>query len=1800
MSQITNPSLETTAINRRHAWVAVLLVFAAICATLVLGFIYTPQVGAVTLNPPVVLLAAAVIGYLVGIVFMLRGQFERGVYVSLAALMVFMPLTSFWLAGRGLILGVGIGFSVVLVATLALPPNRAQWFIVLGIFAGLVTIGLDVLGSPERIALTTPQAAGAVIIGVLALTFAFFVALNFANYPLRIKLLLAFVSVALLSVGGVTFVASQAIRNSLTEHSAEDLADQARNGAVAVGLVMDRNIDRLETFSLNKSVQLAVAEMNDAVQRLPQRDAFIQQNGERWASANPDEQVIRNALNSELAYSLRQFGDVFQGNENIFVTDSFGSIIAAADWQPVYNYARDGWWQIAYNDGKGSVYLGQPEFDPMMNGYGLRIALPIYASGRERVVGVVHAIFSLTALRRALLLNSFGDTGKVDLLFPQGQILTSEGSFRLLTFDEFTEIQDAISTMLPTLNYRGEPLLSSQGVVGVSDEQPEPYLRSTAWRTIATVQAGEALAIVDAGTRAATLAGLAAVGIAIVGALLLAGFLTRPIRRLTLVAEQVQHGDLGARAVVTSTDEIGTLSRSFNNMTTRLQDTLVGLERRVAERTQELTNANLLLQSNAAYLSALSDTSTGLFQRLDVNELLQAIVERAAALVGTQHGFVFFQEPGENDIEMRVGVGLYDDLIGTHAQPGIGLAGTVWQTGAPMIIDDYQKWEGRLPGTRRDALRAIVAVPLKRGAEGGAHHMGETVGVIGLAFTEEGRRFGKTEVDILQRFSQLASIALDNARLYSTSEERVQELAALNSVSQLVSTESDLDKLIEKAGDQICRIFGTDFAYVALYDPATEMIEFPYVVDEGKRTEIPKLPMGQGLTSQVISTRQPMLLNGMNEQAYERMGAVDTGDGASPVALLSVPLLSGEKVLGVLSVQRTGAGRIFTLDDQRLLSTLAASLGVGIDNARLYANLESHVQELALLNRVGELVSSALPLNERLTQAGEAVREFFRVPSVYISLYDPEARTIYTPYFYGGDRLYPVPPVPDTRGGFASMIIHSRSPLLINGQLKERMHEAGAREIGEPSAKSYLGAPILYGNDVLGVIGMSDESTARFNDADLNLLTTLAAALGSAIQNAKLFERTESALAQSDALYQVVREIAASRDVQGVLASMAHGMDLPFINRLVLYELEQDAEGELVAAVVGGNWYSGAGNAAAAPGTRLDLEQLAPAKKFFGMSPLQIDDLSADARLGSGAREIAQRLRAATLAAIPLLVGARLIGTLFLEGDEPHAWQEQEIEPLVSIAGAVAVAVNNFRLLAETRAALAETQRLAARERESSEQLLALNRRLTREGWRDFLEQLGGRHEVEVAEVDEAYGDGMAAVPAEPEGDTNGHGKIKVPIALRGEVIGEIELEPESDAHPISEDELGLVTHVAENIGLALDNVRLYSETQRRVTELDALNRISQAVTTELELDALLNVIGDQVREIFDVQNVYIALYDRKTQMIALPYFINDNKRAQVEPIHFGEGITSEIIRTRRPLVMNERTDQKMAELGAKVYGNPARSYLGVPIFVGDEVTGVISIQNTSREGVFDEGNVRLLETIAATIGAAIQNAQLYGAMQREVVERQRAEEEIKLSLKEKEVLLKEIHHRVKNNLQIITSLLNLQSAQIKDPATLTMFRESQARVRSMALIHEKLYQSKDLARIDFDGYVRDLMVYLFRSYAANPDQIRTEIDTSNLLLGIDTAIPCGLIISELVTNSMKYAFPDGRRGHIYIGLHPHQDGNMTLRVADDGIGLEEGFDWRESDSLGLQLVSTLTSQLHGTMQVGGKGGASFVLTFPG
>ncbi|MEN6609559.1 MAG: histidine kinase dimerization/phosphoacceptor domain -containing protein, partial [Methanoregulaceae archaeon] len=220
------------------------------------------------------------------------------------------------------------------------------------------------------------------------------------------------------------------------------------------------------------------------------------------------------------------------------------------------------------------------------------------------------------------------------------------------------------------------------------------------------------------------------------------------------------------------------------------------------------------------------------------------------------------------------------------------------------------------------------------------------------------------------------------------------------------------------------------------------------------------------------------------------------------------------------------------------------------------------------------------------------------------------------------------------------------------------------------------------------------------------------------------------------------------------------------------------------------------------------------------------------------------------------------------------------------------------------------------------------------------------------------------------------------------------------------------------------------------------------------------------------------------------------------------------------------------------------------------------------------------------------------GLLEKEIATRKETEEKLQNSLSEKEVLLREIHHRVKNNLQIIISLLSLQEMKTRDEASAEALNDSQMRVKSMALVHEKLYQSSDLASIDFSGYLKHLIATMLQSYAVDPAKIRAAINVDGLDLDINRAIPLGLVMSELVSNSLKHAFPAGRSGEITI--NGRKEGPQYIfTVADNGVGFAPGKDWRKSESLGLRLIATWVKQLRGTVDLESDGMTKFTITVP-
>jgi len=364
----------------------------------------------------------------------------------------------------------------------------------------------------------------------------------------------------------------------------------------------------------------------------------------------------------------------------------------------------------------------------------------------------------------------------------------------------------------------------------------------------------------------------------------------------------------------------------------------------------------------------------------------------------------------------------------------------------------------------------------------------------------------------------------------------------------------------------------------------------------------------------------------------------------------------------------------------------------------------------------------------------------------------------------------------------------------------------------------------------------------------------------------------------------------------------------------------------------------------------------------------------------------------------------------------------------------------------------------------------------------------------------------------------------------------------------------------------------------------NAIYKISEAASSAINLNELFHFIHGIVTELIPTKNFYIALYDSENGILSFPYF-RDEFDQPPAPKKLGKGLTEYVLRQGEPLLSSPEKFEELKTRGeVELIGTPAMDWLGVPLKTEDKTIGIMVVQNYRESTRFGEDHKSILMFVSSQVAMAI--------------ERKRAEDRLRASLGEKEVLLREVHHRVKNNMQIMSSLLNLQTIDIKDPTAVHLLKECQRRIRAMALVHEKLYLSKDLANIDFSQYIQSLTLHLFQSYQIHPHSIKLNMNMERIFLNINTAIPCGLIVNELVSNALKHGFPDGRTGEVRIELFRAEGDKNCLVVSDNGVGFPEGLDFRNAETLGMQIISMLVDQLDGHIELGRQEGTSFKIVF--
>jgi two-component sensor histidine kinase len=411
-------------------------------------------------------------------------------------------------------------------------------------------------------------------------------------------------------------------------------------------------------------------------------------------------------------------------------------------------------------------------------------------------------------------------------------------------------------------------------------------------------------------------------------------------------------------------------------------------------------------------------------------------------------------------------------------------------------------------------------------------------------------------------------------------------------------------------------------------------------------------------------------------------------------------------------------------------------------------------------------------------------------------------------------------------------------------------------------------------------------------------------------------------------------------------------------------------------------------------------------------------------------------------------------------------------------------------------------------------------------------------------------------------------------------------------------------------------------ETLRRNRELLSLQAAAAATASSLDLPFVLDTVTWEMVNLLEVEGCTIYEWHREDHVISVMaeygstnWWRDDLERTVRDLDQYPQRV--QVLKERRAIQTNvNQPDADAAEVLFMQRSN-IKSLLMIPMVFQERVVGLAEIQDSRTVRTFTDHEITLAQWLATEAASAIENARLYEQARRDLAERIRVEDRLKASLKEKEVLLKEIHHRVKNNLQVISSLLYLQSNGVEDEKVHGLFRDSQNRVRAMALIHERLYQSPDLARIHFADYVQNLATFLVRSYGDRTHPITLHVEGDDTVLTVDSAVPCGLIVNELVSNSLKHAFrqddealakgspqatpsgaENGKEREIRIKLRANPDHQMCLMVRDNGVGFPHDLDFRQTDSLGLQLVNSLVNQLDGTIEMHRNGGTEFKILF--
>ena len=1099
-------------------------------------------------------------------------------------------------------------------------------------------------------------------------------------------------------------------------------------------------------------------------------------------------------------------------------------------------------------------------------------------------------------------------------------------------------------------------------------------------------------------------------------------------------------------------EDLNLLSVLCNQAASALENARLvsGLEQKVQERTEELQASNANLEQHNAELEIINSIQQGLASKLDFASIIDLVGEQVRTTTKAQSIFIALYDKSSGLVSWPYWV-TNDERVPNSIQP---LKKTITRrvlfAKAPLNLGTEQEilaHDAIAPEGYATVGKSFLGVPFSVG--------NAMLGALSIHALEQEHAFAESDERLLQTIANAMSVALENARLFDETqrllketEQRNAELAIINSVQEGLVAKMDIQGIYDLVGDKIRDLFDAQVVLISIFDDTYELSRVPYTVEKGERLHIDSGPL-TSLERYMVRTRRVFVCNeNFAETAQELFGGINVPAGGIPKSMLVTPLMVGEHVRGIISLQNVDREHAFSDSDLRLLTTLANSMSVALENARLFdetqrllKETEQRSAELAIINSVQEGLASKLNMQAIYDLVGETIREIFNAHSLVVATLDLETRKSVVHYMYEkGQRYYP-DPVPFSR--LAEQLLQTGEKIIINEHLRERANEYGSVLAAGEWPQSAVWMPFKTGNQVRGFIGLFNMYQEHaFSDSDVRLLETLANSMSVALENARLFDETQRLLKETEhrnaelAIINSVQEglafkleIRAIYELIGEKVRQVFHADTTYINtydkveQAVYSQYYVDQGQRIVRAEplpFGEGLYTRViqTRQPVLAGTRQEQLELGIT---LASSPHSEEDLN-QSYLG-----------------VPILLDNEVTGVVSVQTYQQNAFNENDVRLLQTLANSMSVALENAHLFNETRRLLKETEQRAAELAiiNSVQQGLASkldmqaiydligdkvreifkadttyigmyhpedevvisqyyvekgqddrHRHLTfgpfRMGQGLYTRVIRSRQPLLIGTAAEHESYGAIEIPSPDSEEDLNETYLGVPIMLGADPRGVVSIQSYKQ-NAFSESDVRLLQTLANSMSVALENARLFDETQRllketeqRAAELATINTISTALAGELDLNALIQLVGEQIRNAFNANIAYVALLDEESYTIRFPYTYGE----EFTPLPFGQGLTSKIIETAKPLLINQDIEKRRAELGTTQVGIRAQSYLGVPIFVGGRAIGVVSVQSTEQENVFTENDQHLLGTIAANVGVALQNAHLFDEIQ--------------------------------------------------------------------------------------------------------------------------------------------------------------------------------------------------------------------------